>query len=47
MVNNDNSFSTPSLKKVEQKRSLTPRPVPQTEPTKQPANYKPSKTQGK
>lgn len=46
MISND-SPKTTSLQKVEQKHSLTPRPIPQAKPVKQPVNNKPSKTGGK
>ena len=43
MVSND-SHKTTSLPKVEQKHSLTPRPIPQAKPVNQPVNNNPSKT---
>ena len=46
MLENSSHKITP-LSKVEQKHSLTPRPIPQAKPASQPVNNKPSKTEKK
>lgn len=43
MIGND-SPKTSVLQKVEQKHSLTPRPIPQAKPISKPVNNKPTKT---
>lgn len=43
MISND-SPKTTSLQQVEQKHSLTPRPIPQAKPANQPVKNKPSNT---